>query len=90
MYIDSPVEGSVCIGLWVPKRVGWMVGVVLTPDFRQKHLLSEVTVRIWKKERVKNRTQHLVRNSIYVRSVALLALHTFMPGNKWWLSVDFL
>ena len=35
MYIDSPVEGS---GLCVPERVGWMVCVVLTPDFRQKHL----------------------------------------------------
>ena len=30
MYIDSPVEGSVCVGLCVPERVGWMVGVVLT------------------------------------------------------------
>ena len=32
MYIDSPVVGSVCVGLYVPERVGWMVGVVLTPD----------------------------------------------------------
>ena len=58
MYIDSR------IGLCVPERVGWMVGVVLTPDFRQKHLLSEVTVRRWSKESGKGLTQYLVRNSI--------------------------
>ena len=65
MYIDSPVAGSVCIGLCVSERVGWMVGVVLTPDFRQKHLLSEVTVtvRIWREERVKDLAQYLVRNT---------------------------
>ena len=32
VYILSPVEGSVCVGLCIPERVGWMVGVVLTPD----------------------------------------------------------
>ena len=66
MYIDSPVEGSVCVGLCVPERVGWMVGVVLTPDFRQKHLLSEVTVivRKWKRKlSVGSLTQYLVRNT---------------------------
>ena len=62
MYIDCPVEGSVCVGLRVPERVGWMVGVVLTPDFRQKHL-SEVTVRTWRGESVKSLTQYLVRNT---------------------------
>ena len=63
MYIDSPVEGSVCVGLCVPERVGWMVGVVLTPDFRQKHLLSEVTVRRWWGESGKNLALFLVRNN---------------------------
>ena len=63
MYIDSPVEGSVCVGLCVPERVGWMVGVVLTPDFRQKHLLSEVTVRTWWGESGKNLALFLVRNN---------------------------
>ena len=65
VYILSPVEGSVCVGLCIPERVGWMVGVVLTPDFRQKHLLSEVTVTVrkWKRESVKDLTQYLVRNT---------------------------
>ena len=63
MYIDSPVEGSVCVGLRVPERVGWMVGVVLTPDFRHIHLLSEVTVRRCWKESGKNLTLFLVRNN---------------------------
>ena len=63
MYIDNPVEGSVCIGLCVPERVGWMVGVVLTPDFRQKHLLSGVTVRTWRWESGKNLALFLVRNN---------------------------
>ena len=46
MYIDAPEEGSVCVVLHVHKEVGWMVGVVFsTPDFRQKHLLLDVTIR---------------------------------------------
>ena len=57
-----------CVGLCVPERVGWMVGVVLTPDFRQKHLLSEVTVRTWK-EREFNLTQYMVRNAARYNSV---------------------
>ena len=63
MYIDSPVEGSVCVGLHVPERVGWMVGVVLTPNFRQKHLLSEVTVRRWWQRKSElSLTQYMVRS----------------------------
>ena len=60
MYIQSPGEGSVCVCLRIPERVGWMVGLVLTPDFRQKHLLSEVTVRTWWGESEESLTQYLV------------------------------
>ena len=65
MYIDNPVEGSVCAVLRVPERVGWMVGVVLTPDFRQKHLISEVTVTVrrWRGESEESLTQYLVTPS---------------------------
>ena len=45
VYIDTPETGSVCVRLCIPEEVGWMVGVVLTFDFRQKRLLSKVTVR---------------------------------------------
>ena len=45
MYIDAPEEGSVHVVLHVHKEVGWMVGVVFTtPDFREKHLLTEVLI----------------------------------------------
>ena len=42
-----------------------MVGVVLIPDFRQKHLLSEVTVRRWRLQgkNEESLSQYLVRNS---------------------------
>ena len=44
-YIDAPEEGSVRLVLHIHKEVGWMVGVVFsTPDFRHKHLLSDVTI----------------------------------------------
>ena len=46
VYIDTPETGSVCVRLCIPEEVGWMVGVVLTLDFRQKHLLSEVKVHM--------------------------------------------
>ena len=71
MYIDNPVEGSVCVGLCVPEGVGWMVGVVLTPDFRQKHLLSEVTVRTWWGESGKNLALFLVRNNASTTNLQL-------------------
>ena len=45
VYIDTPETGSVCVRLCILEEVGWMVGVVLTPDFRDKCLLSEVTVK---------------------------------------------
>ena len=45
VYIDTPETGSVCVRLCISEEVGWMVGVVLTLEFRQKRLLSEVTVR---------------------------------------------
>ncbi|CAI8026097.1 Putative ankyrin repeat protein MM_0045 [Geodia barretti] len=44
MYIDNPDEGSVLVVLHVHKEVCRMVVMVLTPDFRNKHLLTEVTV----------------------------------------------
>ena len=62
MYIDTPETGSVCVRLCIPEEVGWMVGVVLTPEFRQKHLLSEETVRnCWTTD--KSLTEYLVRNT---------------------------
>ena len=44
VYIEIPGPGSVLVKLCFLEKAGWMVGVVLTPDFKQKHLLSEVTV----------------------------------------------
>ena len=44
MYIESPGEGSVMVGLIVPREVGWMVGVVFTADFKQEHLLTDITM----------------------------------------------
>ena len=44
MYIDAPGKGSVQVVLHVHKKVGWMVGVVFTPDFRRKHLLTDVRI----------------------------------------------
>ena len=44
MYIDNPGEGSVLVVLHVHKEVCRIVVTVLTPDFRNKHLLTEVTV----------------------------------------------
>ena len=46
VYIDTPETGSVCVRVCISEEVGWMVGVVLTSDFRQKHLLSEVKVHM--------------------------------------------
>ena len=45
MYIDTPETGSVRVELCIPEEVGWMVGVVFTPDFRERHLLSVVIVK---------------------------------------------
>ena len=61
VYIETPEPGSVSVRLCILEEVGWMVGVVLTPDFRQKHLLSEVTVRS-NSFKEKNLTEYLVRN----------------------------
>ena len=44
MYINTPLEGSVYMVLHVHEEVGWMVGVVFTPDFKEKHLLKEVVI----------------------------------------------
>ena len=85
-YIDSPGEGSVCVCLHVHERVGWMVGVVLTPDFRQKHLLSEVTVRTWWGESEESLTQYLVSvsgyRSLYSFMLLELAFSNHCCGNR--------
>ncbi|CAI8050722.1 Putative ankyrin repeat protein MM_0045, partial [Geodia barretti] len=48
MYIKITGEGSVRVSLHIHKAVDWMVGVVLlTAEFRQEHLLTEVTVKRW-------------------------------------------
>ena len=60
VYIDTPEPGSVSVWLRIPEEVGWMVGVILTPDFREKHLLSEVTVRRY--YRMRTLREYLVRN----------------------------
>ena len=47
MYIETPGEGSVCVRLLVPWQVHSLVAGVLTPEFREEHLLTEVTVKRW-------------------------------------------
>ena len=85
-YIDSPGESSVCVCLHVHERVGWMVGVVLTPDFKQKHLLSEVTVRTWWGESEESLTQYLVSvsgyRSLYSFMLLELAFSNHCCGNR--------
>ena len=60
VYIDTPGQGSVYVRLHIPEEMGWRVGVILTPDFRQKHLLSEVTVTNCREKW--SLAQYLVRN----------------------------
>ena len=44
-YIGTLKESSVQVVLYVHEEVGWMVGVVFTtPDFREKHLLTDVRI----------------------------------------------
>ena len=62
VYIDTPEPGSVCVRLCIPEGVGWMVGRVFTPDFRQKHLLSEVTVKTCWMDEAKSLNAYLVRD----------------------------
>ena len=49
-YADSPVVGSVCVGLCVPERVGWIVGVVLTLDLFSRTLIhhSSLGEEMWR------------------------------------------
>ena len=47
MYIETPGEGSVCMRLLIPWEVHFLVSAVLTPEFREEHLLAEVTVKRW-------------------------------------------
>ena len=73
MYIETPEPGSVCVRLCITEEVGWMVGVVLTPDFRQNCLLSEVTVKRYLMIEEMSLTEYLVRNDSYN---TLLLFHT--------------
>ena len=68
VYIDTPETGSVCVRLCIPEEVGWMVGVVLTLDFRQKRLLSEVTVRRYPHWITKEQslTEYMVKDYYFV------------------------
>ena len=65
VYINTPEPGSVFVGLCIPKEAGWRVGVVLTPDFRHKYLLSDVTVRLYWNFEEMNLTEYLVRNKCF-------------------------
>ena len=47
MYIEAPGEGSVCVRLLVPWEVHYLVYEVLTPEFREEHLLTEVMIKRW-------------------------------------------
>ena len=43
VYIKTPERGSVLMGLLVPEKICWRVGVVLmSPDFREKYVIREV------------------------------------------------
>ena len=68
VYIDTPETGSVCVRLCIPEEVGWMVGVVLTSDFRQKHLLSEVTAHM-------NEDKSLTKYLVSLHSVGVVSYH---------------
>ena len=47
MYIETPGEGSVCVRLLIPWQVHSLVARVLTPEFREKYLLTEVMIKRW-------------------------------------------
>ena len=51
MYIETPGEGSVCVKLLIHCQVHYLVAAVLTPEFREEHLLTEVTRKRWVYER---------------------------------------
>ena len=75
IYIETPEEGSVRVGLLIPEEVGWMVGAVLTSDFRQEHLLMDVTVKKrgeW--VQTTDVIQYLVRNYIGLHDFLTLEL----------------
>ena len=51
MYIETPEDGSVCVRLLVPWQVHSLVVAVLTPEFREERLLTNVTVKRWAVEK---------------------------------------
>ena len=60
MYIETPGEGSVCVRLLIPSQVCPLVAAVLTPEFREEHLLTEVIVK-----RLSVEKNFLVRCHVY-------------------------
>ena len=44
MYIENPGEGSVSVGLCIPRGCRWWVACVMTAEFRETHHLTEVTI----------------------------------------------
>ena len=68
MYIKITGECSVRVSLRIHEAMGWMVGVVLlNAEFRQEHLLTEVTV--WRIEM--NLMAYLVRNCFWTADLHL-------------------
>ena len=78
VYIGTPEPGSVCVGLCIPEEVGWMVGVVLTPDFRHKYLLSEVTVTNFREKW--SLAQYLVRKYFFNDTLINNQMHRFLEN----------
>ena len=44
MYIENPGEGSVIAAFHVPAHCSWLVARAITPEFKQTHSLSDVTL----------------------------------------------
>ena len=69
VYIEITGKGSVHVSLRIHEEVGWMVGVVLlTAEFRQDHLLTEVTVKMGIEM---NLMEYLVRNGFWTGDLHL-------------------
>ena len=84
VYIDTPETGSVCVRLCIPEEVGWMVGVVLTPCFRRKHLLIEVTVKTYQMSEDKSLSKYLVRcHSLSIFFYTLFPFKNIQDEDLW-------
>ena len=51
MYIETPEEGSVCVRILIPWEVYSLVSAVLTTEFREEHLLTNLMVKRWAVEK---------------------------------------